>query len=93
MKGTCARCSKDVKSVSSCVTQIVECDKQKHPPIPYGNEEEGWIVAGRRPLPKCHDCAVEIGKPHHKGCVEEICPHCHHKAHNCGCSMKVIETK
>lgn len=93
MKGICKRCNQDIGKVPSCVTQISECDKQKHPPIFYGSEEEGWITIGRLPLPKCHDCGVEVKRPHHKGCSEEVCAHCHHKAATCGCSMRVVETK
>ncbi len=90
---TCTRCNQEFKKVDACIYQKYTCDGKKHVPVVYGSEEEGWLTAGRLPLPRCHECGVMVGKVHHQGCSEEICPYCHHKAASCGCKMKVIETK
>jgi len=90
---TCTRCNQEFKKSDGCLHQVCECDGKKHAPVVYGDEAEGWITAGRLPLPRCPECGVLVKQVHHKGCSEEVCSYCHHKSVTCGCRMKPIEVK
>lgn len=62
--------------------------------VPYGDPREGWESYGLQPGPRCRDCNVVVGQPHHPGCDMERCPVCGFQAivcGHCGCRVPRVE--
>ncbi len=66
-----------------------EIDGVAYKRVPYGYQDfafPGYDPAEDGPLPAhCHDCAVQPGQYHVRGCDVERCPRCGRQAIACGC--------
>lgn len=65
--------------------------------IPYGEETRNELPDGTalyipRDSEKCHDCQVERGELHEKGCDVEQCPECRTQLISCDHAELYLQT-
>lgn len=81
----CSLCGQEKEESHGCVAHTYVCGKERFKPILFGEEGCVWSKT------LCHECFAPIGKPHHAGCREALCPVCRHHIINCGCVIKVVD--
>jgi hypothetical protein len=82
MAVTCRWCGGNMDEVSTCVQVCVETVDGALAPVAYGSEVDDWGAASGL---RCHDCLVEPGGFHHRGCDVERCPRCGGQVIACEC--------
>lgn len=88
----CDWCELDMAEAGGCDQRDYTIAGEVYQPIPYGAERR-WQETEWKPLPRCHDCNVVVGRLHHPGCDGEECPRCHWQAIGCECEGEEDEEK
>jgi hypothetical protein len=77
-RGKCEVCNQDMGLPNGCVGEAIEWRGKQYKRYKYGEVDE----PNDEDYP-CHDCGVEVGGYHHKGCDCEQCPICSHQLLSC----------
>lgn len=85
----CEACGEGYSDVAGCtegaLPYLIAGNVRWFEPVRYGSPRERWAQAGVTPPDRCWDCACELGRVHHDGCLKADCPVCGGQLGTCAC--------
>lgn len=97
----CAYCGKDMLKSDGCSCDSIDIfidQWREFPRIRYGDPGDFLYIRNEKrgaldPLDtrRCGDCNCKVGRYHHWGCDQEVCPECGMQMLSCGCLHKLKE--